>query len=212
MVYDCAALVLLAAVISLAQTTQPQQQPRNQPPPPGSNPGPSTPTSGVGEAVDPNKYSIGAEDILFVRVWREPDFTQTVAVRPDGKITMPLIGDVQAAGLTPLQLTKDLTEKLGQYVNRPDVTITVEQVRSKKYYIDGGVNRPGEYPLVTPTRIYEALSKAGGFTEFANRKKVKIIRNEGKQVFKFNWNDVSKGKHLEQNVFIENGDHIYVPQ
>ena len=206
-------LFLMAAVISLAQTTQPQQTPRSGPTaPPGSTPTPSTPPSGVGEAVDPNKYSIGAEDVLYILVWREPDFTKMVAVRPDGKITMPLIGELQAAGLTPMQLTKDLTEKLGQYVNRPDVTITVQEVRSKKYYIDGGVFRPGEYPLVTPTRIYEALSKAGGFTEFANRKKIKIVRHEGKEVLHFNWNDVSKGKHLDQNIFLENGDHIIVPQ
>ena len=162
--------------------------------------------------MDPNKYIIGAEDVLYVQVWREPDFTRPVAVRPDGKITMPLIGEIQAAGETPMQLTKVLTEKLGNYVNRPDVTVTVQEVRSKKYYIDGGVNKPGEYALVTPTRVLEALSKAGGFTEFANRRKIKILRNEGKQTFTFNYNQVAKGKHLEQNIFIENGDHIIIPE
>lgn len=194
----------------MAQT---QPSPRTAPTPPGSTASPlSTTPPGVGQPVDPNKYIIGAEDVLYVQVWREPDFTRPVAVRPDGKITMPLIGEIQAAGETPMQLTKTLTEKLGNYVNRPDVTVTVQEVRSKKYYIDGGVNKPGEYALVTPTRVLEALSKAGGFTEFANRRKIKILRNEGKQTFKFNYNQVAKGKHLEQNIFIENGDHIIVPE
>jgi polysaccharide export outer membrane protein len=206
-------LFLLASVM-MAQSAPPQD---SSPKPSPSSPGPNATlpaTPGVGQPVDPHKYLIGAEDVLYIQVWREPDFTRIVAVRPDGKITMPLIGEVQASGVTPIQLTKDLTDKLGQYVNRPDVTITVEQVRSKKYYIDGGVNRPGEYPLVTPTRVFEALSKAGGFLEFANPKKIRIIRNSGKtpETFKFNWKEVSQGKHLEQNILLENGDHIYVPQ
>ena len=216
--FRCGLMILLAAAAAAGQSSQAHQDTQTAPrvgptTPPGSTTAPSLPgTPGVGEAVDPNKYSIGAEDVLYIQVWREPDFTRMVAVRPDGKITMPLIGELQASGLTPMQLTKELTEKLGQYVNRPDVTITVQEVRSKKYYIDGGVNRPGEYALVTPTRVFEALSRAGGFTEFANPKKIRIIRNEGKQTIKFNWKDVSQGKHLEQNIYLENGDHIYVPQ
>lgn len=197
--------------LGCAQTQSPPPKTPN-PAPPAANTAPLTATSpGVGQAVDPNKYSIGAEDILYIQVWREQDFTRMVAVRPDGKITMPLLGELQAAGETPMQLTKDLTEKLGNYVNRPDVTVTVEQVRSKKYYIDGLVARPGEYSLVTPTRVLEALSKAGGFQEFANIKKIKILRNEGKEIFKFNYKDVSRGKHLEQNIELKTGDHIIVP-
>jgi polysaccharide export outer membrane protein len=163
---------------------------------------------GVGAAVDPNKYSIGAEDVLMIQVWREPDFTRQVAVRPDGKITMPLIGDVQAAGMTPLALTNDLKDKVGKYVQNPEVTVTVLDVRSRKYYIDGEVGRPGAFPLVTPTRVLEALSLAGGFREFANQKKIVILR--GAKTFKFNYQEVIKGKHLEQNIFIESGDHIIV--
>jgi polysaccharide export outer membrane protein len=202
-------LFVVAAGLAIAQT-QPPPKNSNQPSPEvNTNPGlPTTP--GVGQAVDPNKYSIGAEDVLYIQVWREPDFTRPVAVRPDGKITMPLIGEMQASGLTPVQLTKSLTDKLGTYVNHPDVTVTVMEVRSKKYYIDGLVNHPGEFPLVTPTRVLEALSKAGGFQEFANKSKVKILRGEGKQTFNFNYKDVSKGKHLEQNIFLENGDHVIV--
>lgn len=160
-------------------------------------------------AVDPNKYLIGPEDILFIRVWREPDFTLPAAVRPDGKITMPLIGDVQAGDQTPLQLTKTITELLGKYLNNPDVNVMVQDVRSKKYYIDGEVLKPGPYPLVTPTTVLEALSGAGGFRDFANTKKIRILRKGN--ILHFNYKDVSKGKNLEQNILVESGDHIIVP-
>jgi len=165
-------------------------------------------TAGVGAAVDPNKYLIGAEDILQILVWREPDLSRMVAVRPDGKITMPLIGDLQAAGLTPEQLKKNLVEALLKYINNPDVTVIVQEVRSKKYYIDGEVSRSGWFPLVTPTTVLEALSNAGGFKEFANQKKIRILRNGA--ILKFNYKEVTNGKHLEQNIYMENGDHIIV--
>jgi polysaccharide biosynthesis/export protein len=165
-------------------------------------------TEAVGAAVDPNKYIIGPEDILRVLVWREPDLTGIYAVRPDGKITMPLIGELQAAGLTPEQLKKSLIEALLKYINNPDVTVMVQDVRSKKYYIDGEVNRPGLFPLVTPTTVLEALSSAGGFKEFANQKKIRILRHGA--ILKFNYKEVTNGKHMEQNIYLENGDHIIV--
>jgi polysaccharide export outer membrane protein len=163
----------------------------------------------VAAPVDPGKYQIGPEDLLFIRVWREPDFTLPVAVRPDGKITMPLIGEVTAAGRSPLQLTAALKESLTQYLNNPDVNVFVTEVRSKKFYIDGEMNRPGSFPLVTPTSVLEALSRGGGFREFANTKKIRVLR--GGLVRRFNYKDVTKGKHLEQNIAVENGDHIIVP-
>jgi polysaccharide export outer membrane protein len=159
-------------------------------------------------AVDPNKYLVGPEDILFVKVWREPDFTLPVAVRPDGKITMPLIGEVQAAGETPLQLTKNLAELLATYLNNPEVNVFVTEVRSKKYYINGEVERSGSFPLVTPTRILEALSHAGGFRDFANTKKIRILR--GEKVYYFNYREVTNGKRLEQNIYLESGDQIII--
>jgi len=201
-------VMIVAAGLGSAQTQPPPTRAPN-PSSPGVTPPAGVPaTPGVGQAVDPNKYSIGAEDVLYILVWREADFTRLVAVRPDGKITMPLIGDMQAAGMTPIQLTKDLTEKLSNYVNRPDVTVTVQEVRSKRYYVDGEVGRPGEFPLITPTKILEAVSKAGGFREFADQKHVLILR--GAKTFKFNYKEVIKGKHMEQNIELENGDHIIV--
>jgi polysaccharide biosynthesis/export protein len=167
------------------------------------------PPDAIAAAVDPNQYLIGPEDLLFVRVWREPDFTLPVAVRPDGKITMPLIGELQAAGQTPLQLTARLTELLTKYLNNPDVNVFVTEVRSKKYYIDGEVNRPGSFSLVTPTCVLEALSHAGGFRDFANPKKIRVLR--GDQLRYFNYRDVTNGKHVEQNIPVEDGDHIIVP-
>jgi len=163
----------------------------------------------VSASVDPRSYLIGPEDVLFIRVWREPDFTFPVAVRPDGEITVPLIGDVDAAGETPAELTKNLGALLGKFINNPDVSVFVTEVRSKKYYIDGEVNRPGAFPLVTRTTVLEALSHSGGFKDFANSKRIRILR--GDKVYLFNLKQVSNGKHLEQNIVVQNGDHVIVP-
>ncbi len=163
----------------------------------------------VPAAIDPHKYEIGPEDILFIKVWREPDFTFPASVRPDGKITVPLAGEIDAAGETPIQLTRNLSGLLSRYINNPDVSVFVTEVRSKKYYIDGEVNRPGSFPLVTRITILEALSHSGGFKDFANTKKIRILR--GGKVSFFNFKAVTSGKHLEQNVVVENGDHIIVP-
>ena len=166
-------------------------------------------TSGAPLAVDPTTYVIGAQDVLNIKVWREQDFSGTYIVRPDGKITVPLIGDVQSAGITPEALADQLEKSLADYINHPDVSVTITQVNSKKYSITGEVNRPGEFPLVVPTKIFDALSNSGGFREFANKKKIVIIR--GADRLKFNYMDVLKGKNLEQNILLENGDTVYVP-
>jgi polysaccharide export outer membrane protein len=205
-----AAILLTGGLTAIGQTpsTAKPVEPKPQSPGPPS-PAADKSVESSAAAVDPNKYLIGPEDVLFVKVWREPDFTLPAAVRPDGKITMPLIGDVQAADETPMQLTKSLTDLLGKYLNNPDVNVIVTDVRSKKYYIDGEVNKPGTYLLVTPTTILEALSNCGGFRDFANTKKIRILRQG--HILYFNYKDVSKGKNLEQNIKVEPGDHIIVP-
>jgi polysaccharide export outer membrane protein len=205
--------IVLAECVTAAGQTQPATPKPNEP----KTSSPAAPASAAPEktpessaaAVDPNKYLIGPEDLIFVRVWREPDFTLPAAVRPDGKITMPLIGDVQAANQTPAQLTKSITELLSKYLNNPDVNVSVTDVRSKKYYIDGEVLKPGSYLLVTPTTILEALSICGGFRDFANTKKIRILRKGN--ILHFNYKEVSGGKKLEQNILVESGDHIIVP-
>ena len=159
--------------------------------------------------VDPKSYIVGAEDQLMVRVWREPEVSGAVIVRPDGKITLPLIGEVQAGGRTPQQLEKEVTEKLSTFLTRPEVMVSVTAIRSKRYYIIGQVNRTGVFPLVVPTTVLEALSGAGGFQQWANRKKIVILR--GNKRLKFNYKDVINGKSMAQNIYLENGDHIIVP-
>jgi polysaccharide export outer membrane protein len=163
----------------------------------------------VGAPVDPRTFKIGPEDILLIRVWREPELSGSLAVRPDGKITLPLAGELQAGDLTPEQLTKVVTEALGKFINRPEVLVQVLAVHSKKFLVSGEVGRPGGYPLVTPVTVMEAIVQAGGLREFANKKKIVVIR--GSERLKFNYNDVIRGKNLSQNVQVVNGDHIVVP-
>ena len=160
-------------------------------------------------AVVPHQYTIGAQDVLGILVWREQDLSGTVVVRPDGKITRPMIGEIQAAGITPVTLSKNLEAAYSKYINNPEVMVSVQAVNSKRYYIDGAVARPGEYRLITPTTVFEALSQAGGFQEFANPKKIRILR--GTASLKFNWKDVSHGKKMDQNIYLQNGDPIIVP-
>lgn len=159
--------------------------------------------------VDPKTFEIGAEDILLIRVWREPELSSAVQVRPDGKITLPLVGDMQASGLTPEELKLQVVEALSEFINKPEVMVSIQSVQSRRYYITGEVNRPGTYPLVVPVTILEALTNSGGFREFANTKKITILR-KGKLI-KFNYNDVIKGKNLDQNILVETGDFINVP-
>ena len=159
-------------------------------------------------SVDPG-YTLGPDDVIVVRVWREPDLSGAMAIRPDGKITMPVINELKASGLTPTQLGQEISKALSTYVKNPQVIVSVQAVRSKRYFMSGEINRPGAYPLGTPTTIFEALTMAGGFREFANKKKVTIIRKDKR--YRFNWNEVVKGKNLQQNIHLENGDQIVVP-
>lgn len=204
--------ILFAGGVALAQT---QQTPPKTPPPPEKVEAPKAIPGGAAPEttalpIDPKTYVIGPEDLLYIKVWRENDFTGMAGVRPDGKITMALIGDVQAAGLTPERLAAQLKQALSDLIKNPEVTVTVSQVNSKRFTIQGGVNRPGVFPLVVPTKVFDALGLAGGFKDFANKKDIIIIRGEKR--IKFNWNDVVKGKKLEQNIFLENGDIILVKE
>jgi polysaccharide biosynthesis/export protein len=168
---------------------------------------PVDPTLGV-PGVNPNSYEIGGEDVLYIKTWRQPDFTFNTVVRPDGKISIPLVGEVQASGKTPATLEKEIAKALGVYIQNPDVTITVADVRSKKYYVNGEVLRAGQFALVGPTTVLQALSQCG-FAPFANTKKIRILR--GSETLHFNYNEVIKGKHLEQNIEVKNGDYIIIP-
>jgi polysaccharide biosynthesis/export protein len=205
-------LILLLAVVCAGAQERQQETPRQggaqREPPANQIITPQEPVAETAAPVDPKTYKIGAEDVLLIRVWREPDLSGPVAVRPDGKFTLPLVGEVMAADLTPEEVGSKITEELSKVMNRPQVIVSVQSVNSKKYYIAGEVNRPGVYPLAVPTTVLQALTGAGGFREFANLKNIVILR--GEERIKFNYKDVIKGKNLKQNILVEPGDHIIV--
>lgn len=162
----------------------------------------------------PGNYKIGENDVLAISVWNEPDMRQAVPVRPDGRISLPLIGDIQAAGRTPEQLQADIATKLQAYITHPDVTVIVQQMNSKKFNILGRVVKPGAYLLTTSMTVLDAIAQAGGFQDFAKQKAIYVLRDKpgaGEIRFPFNYKDVIKGKHLEQNIKLEPNDTIIVP-
>src|SRR5580698_2970137 len=162
--------------------------------------------------TDPN-YVIGDQDVLDVSVWKEPEVSRVVPVRPDGKISLPLLNDVQAAGLNPGQLAAQITESLRKFVTNPQVTVIVTTINSQRVYILGEVTRPGAFPLLPNMTVLQALSSAGGFTQFARETKIYVLRNEnGKQVkHPFNYKDVVKAKNTDQDIVLKAGDTIVVP-
>ncbi|HEX4004981.1 MAG TPA: polysaccharide biosynthesis/export family protein [Acidobacteriaceae bacterium] len=183
-------------------------------------PASASPTPASQAAAPPAKkphdsvYLIGDDDQLGINVWGEPDLTQSVPVRSDGKISLPLIGEVQAAGQTPLQLEQDIASKLRAYITKPDVTVMVLKVNSEKFNILGRVQKPGSYSLTSATTVLDAIAEAGGFQDFAKQKDIYILRENpggGESRISFNYRDVIKGKHPEQNIRIEPHDTIVVP-
>lgn len=157
-------------------------------------------------------YVIGPEDVLHISVWKEMDLTNTLPVRPDGKISMPLLDDVQAAGLTPMQLANSLTEKLKKFISDPRVTVVVTQMNSQKIYITGEVIHTGAMALTPNMTVLQAVASAG-FTQFANTKGIYVLRAEGgrQQKLPFNYKQVVKGESMGQNVLLRPGDTIVVP-
>src|ERR1700688_197055 len=158
-------------------------------------------------------YVIGPEDVLDINVWKEPDMTRLVPVRPDGKISLPLINDVQAAGSTPQQLASTVTEKLRKFLTEPQVTVIVTQINSQRVFVVGEVLRAGAFPLIPGMTVLQALSSAGGFTTFADVKKIHVMRlRDGKHIeHPFNYRDVLKGDNPDQNIKLEPGDTVVVP-
>ena len=163
-------------------------------------------------ATDPN-YSIGSEDVLTVDVWKEPEISRTVQVRRDGKISLPLLDDVQAAGVTPKQLGSEIASRLHEIIVNPQVTVIVAQMSSQRIYILGQVTRGGAYPLVPDMTALQALSVAGGFTPFANLKKIYVMRTENgdNKVFPINYKEVVNQHGAQQNILLKPGDTIVVP-
>jgi polysaccharide export outer membrane protein len=197
--------LMIAMVLGTASAWATQSQ---KPPSPAQTPA-QTPQSAANK-----DFILGLEDVLSVFVWREPDLSvKEVTVRPDGKITIPLINDIQAAGLTVDQLQEQITDKLKDFVASPSVTVVVAKVMSQKVSIVGEVGQPGVYPLGAPMTVLELLARAGGLREYAKKKSITIVRQEGGRSvrYKFNYKEVSAGKNLQQNITLKNGDIIIVP-
>jgi polysaccharide export outer membrane protein len=159
-------------------------------------------------------YVIGDDDVLAINVWKEPEVSRTVPVRSDGKISLPLAGEVQASGQTPLQLEKLLAAKLQSFISEPEVTVIVTEVKSQKFNILGQVSKPGSYPLTNSSTVLDAIALAGGFRDFAKQKSIYILRQnpDGVQTrLPFNYKDVIKGKNSAQNIKLLPRDTIVVP-
>jgi polysaccharide biosynthesis/export protein len=203
----CVLSVQLCATRALAQNAVP----------PSDDPKPAADANKQAAPVPPPQdlppdYVIGADDQLHIMVWNEQNFNETVPVRPDGKISMPLLNDVQAAGLSPLQLKDSLTEKLKKYIADPRVTVVVLAMYSRRIFVTGEVSHSGPMMLLPHMTMLQALAGAG-FTQFANLKGIYLLRTEnGKQTkLPFNYKEVVKGRHPEQNILLKPGDTVVVP-
>jgi polysaccharide biosynthesis/export protein len=170
-------------------------------------------TTSARSVVPEPDYKIGAQDVLRIDVWKEDQLTRTVPVRPDGQVTLPLLDDVQAAGLTPMELSVAISNRLKKYVNNPQVTVTVTEINSRRIYVTGEVARSGAFPMLPNMTVLQAISTSGGFTQFARTKKIYVLRAENGKSTKlpFNYNDAIKGKRPQESIVLRPGDVIVVP-
>jgi len=181
----------------------------------GSAPAPTAPPANAsgGKAHD-DGFVIGNDDVLAINVWNEPNISRSIPVRSDGKISLPLVGEVQAAGRTPLKLEQDIATRLKSYIAEPEVTVIVQQINSQKFNILGQVVRPGSFVITNSATVLDAIALAGGFRDFAKQKNIYVLRQnpDGSQTrLPFNYKDVVKGKNSEQNVKLQPRDTIVVP-
>ena len=167
----------------------------------------------VAAATESAEYVIGPDDVLSIVFWRDKDLSSDAVVRPDGRISLPLLNDVDAAGLTPSRLRARLTEEARRYVEDPNVTVVVRQINGRKVFVTGEIAKPGSYPLIGRTSVLQMLAIAGGLREYADAKNILVLRLEENRTVRhtFNYQDVSKGKDLTQNLELKPGDTIVVP-
>lgn len=164
-------------------------------------------------AVDQERYQLGPEDIVEVSVWKEPDLTKQLVVRPDGKISYPLIGEIPAAGRTVKELQDDISKRLEKFVTDAAVTVILLKAQHYKFFVTGKVNKPGEFIVGRPTTVLQAIAMAGGLTPFASPGNILVVRKVGgqDQTFLFNYKQVAKGQFLDQNITLMPGDVVVVP-
>lgn len=205
--YLTVATLLAAPSSVLAQTGPAGPQPR-QP-----RPGAAAARPGPAEAPTPPDYVIGPEDVIGILFWRDAEMSGDVTVRPDGMITLPLVRDIKAQGLTPDALRDAIQKAASQYMTDPVVTVVVKQINSRKVFITGQVANPGSFPLTSAMTVMQLIAVAGGLTEFANAKAITVMRTAGgrSEVLKFNYKDVARGRRVEQNVTLRPGDTVVVP-
>ena len=159
-------------------------------------------------------YIIGPSDVLSINVWKDTELTRSVVVRPDGKISLPLAGELEVSGLTAVNVQRLVAQKLKEYISNPQVTVIVQEVKSRTYVIMGKIAKPGSYELGKPTTVLEAIAIAGGFLDFAKTSKIYIIRrveDGSSDKLPFDYKSVIKGRHAEENVNLKSGDTIVVP-
>lgn len=204
--------------VPLAAHGQGSSPHENQVDPPPSAAAPVDPvhsTTKPKSATDPSLdgYTIGEQDVLDIDVWKEKEISETVVVRPDGKIAIPLVNEIYVLGMTPLQLQSALTDRLAPFVTAPEVTVSVREINSRKVYLMGQVNHPGVFHINSTTTVYQILAQAGGLRDFAKRKKIYVLRKvEGKDVrLPFNYDAFIKGQPNGQDVVLLPGDSIVVP-
>ena len=203
-------LILAGAILLAGPATVLHAQPQNPAPDAAK---PIAPAASSPVAPNDPDYKIGPQDVLTITVWKEPDVSREVPVRPDGKISLPLLNDVDAAGLTPMQLASSLTESLKKFISSPQVTVIVKEINSRRVYVIGEVVRAGTFPLLPKMTVLQIVSSCGGFTQFANPKKIYVLRTkDGKQTkIPFNYKEVVSGKNPEQNIELQPGDTVVVP-
>ena len=198
-------LIALTAVCSIALSSRALQTSKA-----GASIGDASPATKPHDAA----YKIGSSDVLAITVWKEPEVSRSIPVRPDGKISLPLVGELQAAGRTPLQLEQDISGKLKAYITNPDVNVMVQQINSEKFNVLGRVAHSGSFPLSSDTTVLDAIATAGGFLDFAKETGIYVLRSTpggGQTRLAFNYKDVIKGKHPERNIKLQPGDTVVVP-
>jgi polysaccharide biosynthesis/export protein len=199
------AILTMLTIMLTGSVAAGQRGPSQRPASPGESPS--------GSVAVTSDYTIGVDDALSIVFWKEPDMSADVVVRPDGKLSLPLINEVKAVGLTPEELRKTVGELARKFVADPTVSVVVRQANSRKVFITGNVARPGPYPLSGPTTVLQLIATAGGLLEFADPKSIKIMRVEGTNsvALSFNYHDVAKGRNLKQNIPLRPGDTVLVP-
>jgi polysaccharide export outer membrane protein len=206
-------LACIASIVCLWSATPAVAQAQKPGPAPQSLPAAAAAAPRTADLAVPPGYVIGADDLLSIVYWKDKDMSADAKVRPDGRIALPLLNEVQAAGLTPEELQKKLTEESKKYMEDANITVVVREINSRKAFITGLVHKPGPYPLTSPTTVLQLIAQAGGLQEYANAKKIIIMRTDnGKQIgLPFNYKDVASGKNLKQNIELKPGDTVVVP-